>query len=75
MNNMHAMKAAANEMGQPCGISPSNAQAMVRASKSFVKSMKQILNQARSYEASTHIAPDYDLQDETKPCMQYLDYS
>lgn len=70
---MVELRAAANAMAQPNGISLTNAQAMVRASKSFVKNMKQILNHAKTYEEVTHIAPDYDLQDEAKICKHYLD--
>lgn len=73
LNNIVKLEAAANAMGQPNGISPTNAQAMVRASKNFVKNMKQILNHAQNYEANMHIAPDYDLHDEAEICMYYLD--
>ncbi|XP_055307402.1 uncharacterized protein LOC129571611 [Sitodiplosis mosellana] len=68
LDSMAKLAAAADAMGQPNGILPTNAQAMVRASKSFVKNMKQILYHAQVYEVNTHIVPDYDLQDETNIC-------
>ncbi|XP_031618317.1 uncharacterized protein LOC116337690 isoform X2 [Contarinia nasturtii] len=69
LNIMVELQAAADAMGQPNGISLTNAKAMVRASKRFVKSMKQIFKHVKTYETATQIAPDYDLQDETKISM------
>lgn len=56
-------------MNQPGGILKTNAQAMVRAGKEFIKLMKKLLTLAQNYETVTQMAPDYDLQDETKTCM------
>lgn len=67
------LQAAEDAMNQPNGISPINAKAMVRESKKFVKNMKQIFKCVKTYEAATQIAPDYDLQNEAKICMQCLD--
>lgn len=73
LNNMMEIEAALVAMQLPNGIIPPNARAMLRASRNFIKNMKQLLNHAHNYETNALVAVDYDLQDETKICMHFPD--
>lgn len=72
-NNMVTSEEVLNRMKLLNGTSKSNAKQMARASRTFLKSMKELLVEAQIYEASTGIWDNYNLQDESKICMHFSD--